>query len=110
MTDTAKPVSVTILENEYVVACEDDERESLYAAVDFVNDRMRELRESGKVIGNERIAVMAALNIANEYLDYKTEKESMTSAVDSGIRRIQAKITEALTRGDQQLQFSDASQ
>ena len=110
MTETAKPVSVTILEKEYVVACEDDERESLYAAVDFVNDRMRELRESGKVIGNERIAVMAALNIANEYLDYKTEKESMTTAVDSGIRRIQGKIAEALTRGGQQLQFSDASQ
>ena len=92
-----------------MVACEDDERDSLYSAVDFLNGRMRELRESGKVIGNERIAVMAALNIANEYLDYKTEKESMTSAVDSGIRRIQSKIAEALSRG-QQLQFSDASQ
>ena len=107
MSNASKPVGVTILEKEYIVACADDERESLYAAVDFLNDRMRELREGGKVIGNERIAVMAALNVAHEYLDYKSEKESLVSDVGTGIRRIQGKIADALKRG-QRLRFSDA--
>lgn len=99
MTDEQRPVTVTILDKEYLVACAENEREALYATVDYLNAKMRELRDSGKVIGSERIAVMTALNIAHEYLEYKQQKEDYTLDVDAVIRRMQAKIAGALDRG-----------
>lgn len=97
--DEAKPVTVSIMDKEYIVACREDERESLFATVEFLNKRMRELRDSGKVIGSERVAVMAALNIAHEFLQYKRRKDDYTLQVDSGIRRMREKIAGALNRG-----------
>jgi cell division protein ZapA len=108
MSAEAKPVTVSILDKEYVVACPDDERESLHASADLLNSRMRELRDSGKVLGNERVAVMAALNIAHEHLEYKRKKETYSSDVGSGIHRIQTKIADALKRGPQ-LPFADST-
>jgi cell division protein ZapA len=102
------PVTVTIFDKEYTVGCPDDERESLLKAVDYLNRKMQELRDGGKVIGTERIAVIAALNMAHEYLDYKRKNDEFASSVGSGIERIQAKILHALSRG-QQLRFSDAN-
>ncbi|RME35147.1 MAG: cell division protein ZapA [Gammaproteobacteria bacterium] len=84
------------MDKEYVVACPEEEQDSLFASVDLLNRRMRELREGGKVIGSERIAVMAALNIAHEFLEYKREKEDYTSAVDAGLDRIRRKLESAL--------------
>ncbi len=104
----AKPVTVHILDKEYIVACPQEQRESLREAVDFLNARMRELRESGKVIGSERIAVMAALNITHEYLDYKHRSDNFSGDVDATIRRIQDKLSGALSRR-RRLEFSDAS-
>jgi len=94
----ARPVTVTIMDKEYVVACPEEERESLMESVALLNERMRELREGGKVIGSERIAVMAALNIAHEFLEYKREKEDYTSTVDAGLARIRQKLESALEK------------
>lgn len=97
----AKPASVTILDKEYLIACNDEEREQLNDAASLLNDKMQEVKISGKVIGSERVAVLAALNIAHEMLAYKKENESYTSNVDSLIRRLQNKIDNALMKGDQ---------
>ena len=97
----AKPASVTILDKEYLIACSDEEREQLNDAASLLNDKMHEVKISGKVIGSERVAVLAALNIAHEMLAYKKENESYTSNVDSLIRRLQNKIDNALMKGDQ---------
>ena len=99
MSNESKPVSVQIMDKEYMVGCAEDERESLYAAVDFLNQRMRELRDGGKVIGSERVAVMAALNIAHEYLEYRRHKEAYSSSVGQTIERIQSKLAGALNGG-----------
>ena len=66
----AKTVSldVTIMGREFRVACPEGERQSLIEAAAYLDRKMREIRESGKVIGVERIAIMAALNIAHDYL------------------------------------------
>ncbi len=101
MSAETTPVNVTILDKEYLVTCDDSERESLHAAVEYLNAKMRELRQSGKVIGTERIAVMTALNIAHDYLEYKDRSEDYTVKVDSSIRRLQSKIDDALTKGKQ---------
>jgi len=96
-----KPASVTILDKEYLIACSDEERELLSDAASLLSDKMQEVKISGKVIGSERIAVLAALNIAHEMLAYKKENEGYTSSVDGLVRRLQNKIDDALMKGSQ---------
>ena len=66
-----KTVEVTLLGRSYRVACEDHEREALLQAVAYLDAKMNEIRKNGKVMGAERIAVMAALNVAHELLTIK---------------------------------------
>ncbi len=101
MSEAAKPVSVTILEKEYLIACSEEERDLLNDAANLLNDKMQEVKTSGKIIGSERVAVLAALNIAHEMLAYKKENEGYTSNVDGVVRRLQDKIDGALMKGSQ---------
>ena len=96
MTTDIKPVSVIIHDKEYLISCREREREQLYDAVEFLNTKMQEIREIGNVIGTERMAVMAALNIANEFLAYKHDKADYTSRVGDTVQRLQSKIEKAL--------------
>lgn len=64
----AKGVDVSIMGREFRVSCTPDEREALMASVSYIDRKMREIRDTGKVIGVERIAIMAALNVAHELL------------------------------------------
>jgi cell division protein ZapA len=67
---TAKEgVTVSILGKEFMVACPEEEREALNAAAKYLDRKMREIQDGGRVIGTERCALMAALNIANELLE-----------------------------------------
>lgn len=68
MSDEAKALDVTILGRQYRVSCAPNEEKNLMAAVEYVDQKMDEIRQMGKVVGSERIAVMAALNIAHELL------------------------------------------
>jgi cell division protein ZapA len=101
VSEAAKPVSVTILEKEYLIACSEEERDLLNDAANLLNDKMQEVKTSGKIIGSERVAVLAALNIAHEMLAYKKENEGYTLNVDGVVRRLQNKIDDALMRGSQ---------
>jgi cell division protein ZapA len=65
-------VDVTILGREFSVACPPNEREALLAAVDYLNQKMVEIQDKGKVVGVERIAMMAALNLSHELLTLKS--------------------------------------
>ena len=64
----AKGVTITVMGREFRVAAPDGEERQLLASVEFLNKKMREVRDTGKVVGNERIAIMAALNIAHEHM------------------------------------------
>ena len=97
----SKPVNVTILDKDYLISCTDEEREQLHTAVTYLNMKMKEVKDSGKIVGSERIAVMTALNIAHELLAHKRENDHYTNSVDSMLRRLQNKIDEALTSGRQ---------
>lgn len=88
----SKPVRVSILDKEYLISCPDDEREQLYAVVDFVNEKLLEVKGSGNVLGTERVVIMATLNIANELLAYKRKNKDYTESVDSIVKRLQTKI------------------
>ncbi len=104
MTQDSKPVSINLLDKEYLISCAENERELLHTAVEFLNNKMQELKNSGKVIGTERIAVMTALNITHELLAYKQENDDYTYTMDTTIRRLQSKINDALIK-DRQLEI-----
>jgi len=67
----AKGMQISIMGREFRVACEPGEQKSLQDAVDFLNRKMEEIKDQGKVSGLDRIAVMAALNISHELLTTK---------------------------------------
>ena len=96
-----KAVNISILGKEYLIACSDDERSELISAADYLDDKMREIRDHGKVIGTDRIAVMAALNIAHELLNQSSAGTRDTPDVENRIKGIQSKIEEALFRSRQ---------
>jgi cell division protein ZapA len=68
MSEPAKGVTINIMGREFRVAAPGGEERQLAASVEFLNKKMREIRDTGKVVGNERIAIMAALNIAHDFL------------------------------------------
>ncbi len=103
MTGIVKPVTVKILDKEYLVSCSDDERDQLHAAVAFLNEKMQEVKNSGKVVGSERVAVMAALNIAHLLLACERQNADYSNSIDTTIRRLHSKIDEALVKRSQQL-------
>ena len=81
-----KAMTISLLGREFRVGCPEGEEKQLLASVDYLNRKMKEVRDTGKVVGNERIAIMAALNIAHEYMSAGTK--SGGGNVDSaGIRR-----------------------
>lgn len=64
----AEPVKVQILDREYLIGCPEDEKPALMRSAAYLNEKMQEIRDRGKVVGLDRIAVMAALNLAHEAL------------------------------------------
>ncbi|MGH8120579.1 MAG: cell division protein ZapA [Gammaproteobacteria bacterium] len=98
---TGKAFNFTILDKEYLITCSEEERDGLNRAIELVNRKMRDVKASSKVIGTERIAVMAALHIAHELLEYKHRNESYTVNMDNLVRRLQNKIDDALSKGKQ---------
>lgn len=101
MSSEAKPINIKILDKEYLISCPEEERDQLYNAAEMVNSKMNQIKNAGSVIGSERIAVMAALNIAHELLDYRDKNAVYTSRLDDTIRRLQGKIHNALGKGEQ---------
>lgn len=95
------PVTVHILDKEYLISCDDSEREQLHTAVTFLNMKMKEVKDGGKIIGSERIAVMAALNIAHDLLAYKRQNADYTKTIDKTVQRLRNKLEEALTSSKQ---------
>lgn len=87
MEDRATMLDVSILGRDYRVACRESEREELIQAVQYLDRRMREIREAGKIAGTERIAVMAALNIAHELLGTKSGVVPANGFDSAGIQR-----------------------
>ncbi len=84
--------TVSILEKEYLVSCPPEEREALEQSARHLDRRMREIRANGKVIGLERIAVMAALNITYELL----QKQDVGVVTEQQLNRLDEKLTRAL--------------
>jgi cell division protein ZapA len=97
----ATRVSVRILDKDYFVACPSNERSDLIDSAAFLNTRMKEIRDTGKVVGADRIAVMAALNIANELLRLRDRDHASQSDTGSRVRQLRERVETALQKGQQ---------
>jgi cell division protein ZapA len=95
------PVTVRILEKEYQVACPPGERNALLDSAELLNARMREIRDTGKVVGLDRIAVMAALNMANELLRARTKGDALENEGRQRLRGMRERVEGALQNGRQ---------
>jgi cell division protein ZapA len=91
-------VEVTLLGRSYRVACEEGERESLLQAVAYLDGKMNEIRKAGKVVGAERIAVMAALNVAHELLSVRLGSGFDLGQAKRRINAIESKIDAAIAK------------
>lgn len=101
MSDRMVRVSVRILEKEYQVACLPEERSELLDSAEYLNGKMREIRDGGNVVGLDRIAVMAALNITHDLLKIRGRGELVQTDVGQKIRQLRERVETALTRGQQ---------
>jgi cell division protein ZapA len=101
MTETHARVSVRILEKEYHITCPIEERSDLLDSAEFLNAKMREIRDGGKVVGLDRIAVIAALNMANELLRLRNRDSNLESDVGGRLRILRERVESTLEKGQQ---------
>jgi cell division protein ZapA len=96
MSNSKKTLEIKILDRELRIACPEEQRSELLDAVAYLDKRMREIRDAGKIASVERIALMAALNITHELLttkvgrgvdlnDFKRRMDAMQTAIDQAL-------------------------
>ena len=96
MTDPLAQVTVRILDKDYQVACPVDERTALLDAAELLNQQMRDIRDSGKVVGLDRIAVMTALNLANDLLKCRGREVRVSEDVMSRLQSLNQRAESAI--------------
>ena len=101
MNDIYAHVSVRILEKEYQVSCPASERTDLLDSAEVLNAKMREIRDSGKVVGLDRIAVMAALNMANELLHAQARDKALEGNLGNRLKLITERVETVLGESQQ---------
>ena len=95
MQSPVSPVSIMLLDKHYQINCKQDEREELVESARLLDVKLAEVKNSGTVIGLERIAIMAALNLSHELV--RTQKNGTGSdVVNAGLERLQDKISSAI--------------
>ena len=100
MSEPHTQVSVRILDKEYQVACPASERADLLDSAEVLNARMREIRDSGRIVGLDRIAVMAALNMANDLIHAQARDKALEGDVSERLKVISDRVDSVL--GDTQ--------
>jgi cell division protein ZapA len=95
---SSNAIKVKILDKEYLVACPADEEAALQASAKHLGNKMTEIRRSGKVVGIDRIAVMAGLNIAHEALESGIGDAGTARSAGSRIKKMNTKIDKVLAR------------
>ena len=94
-------LDVNIMGREFRIACQEDEQKDLLKAIEYLNMKMREIRDAGKVIGVERVAIMAALNITHEFLSSRMDGGFDVGEFKRRIFRMQTTIDQAMNGQDE---------
>jgi cell division protein ZapA len=97
----SEPVSVRILDRDYLIACEPDEREGLVSAAHLLDGRMRDIRGGNRMAAIERIAVMAALNLAHELLQSRNSSEHRDQQITRTLGELNRKLDNLLSTAPQ---------
>jgi cell division protein ZapA len=95
------PINISILDKEYKIACPSGEQSALLASAEYLDSKMREVRDGGSIIGSEKIAVITALNIAHELLNSAQASESLDASLSPRLKNLENRISEALQRARQ---------
>ena len=101
MSSESTPVTIKVLDKEFRVACPEAEQPALIESAQYLSEKMREVRDTGKVIGMDRIAVMTALNLVHELLQSKSEQADFTRDFSQRLELLQDKIDTALNNSKQ---------
>ena len=97
MSESENAVKIHIMDKEYLVACPKEEQEALLASARYLDEKMTDIRESGKVVGIDRIAVMTALNMAHDIVA-SSGNERQSESFGERIRQLNDRIGDALER------------
>ncbi len=100
MSHQTVPVTVSVLDKEFRIGCPQDERESLIQAAQHLDRKMREIKAKGKVIGIDKISIMAALHISHELLHAKQNNQTLTT-LPTRLKSLKKKAEEELGKGRQ---------
>lgn len=101
MTEQNAQVSVRILDKEYKVSCPASERTNLLDSAEILNAKMHEIRDSGGVIGLDRIAVIAALNMANDLIQANARDQELEGGVSNRLKIISDRVDHVLSHSNQ---------
>ncbi len=97
----AQPINISILDKDYKIACPPGEQSALLESARFLDSKMRELRDSGKIMGSERIAVITALNIANDLLRASNLDKALGEELPPRLKNLENKISRVLEQARQ---------
>ena len=100
MTDS-QPISISILDKDYKVACPAGEQPALLESAKFLDSKMREVRDSGSIMGSERIAVITALNMANDLLNSGRANRDLGKELSPRLKGLENKVAQALEKARQ---------
>jgi cell division protein ZapA len=103
VTEATTKVTIKILDKEYQISCPAAERGALLDSAELLNAKMREIRDTGKVIGLDRIAVMAALNMANDVLRSHSRGEGLEGDAKVRLQAMRERVEGAL-KGSRRLE------
>jgi cell division protein ZapA len=95
------PINISILDKDYKVACPTDEQPALLASAKYLDGKMREVRDSGNIMGSEKVAVITALNITNDLLNYSQVERELGEALPPRLKKLETKISKALESAHQ---------
>ncbi|MCP4391653.1 MAG: cell division protein ZapA [Gammaproteobacteria bacterium] len=100
MTD-AQPINISILDKDYKVACPPGEQSALLESAKFLDSKMREVRDTGNILGSERIAVITALNMANDLLRSSNVEKELGQELPPRLKDLESKISRVLEQAKQ---------
>ncbi len=95
------PCTVTIMDKEYRVSCGAEEKDDLLASAQYLDSKMKSLKDSIGIVGTDRLAVIAALNIAHEMLQSQGTANHLNSEIKNRLAALGKKIEDSLGRGDE---------
>ncbi len=97
----AQPISISILDKDYKVTCPPDEQSALLESAKFLDHKMREVRDTGNILGSERIAVITALNMANDLLRTSNVDKEIGQVLPPRLKDLENKISRVLEQARQ---------